>query len=253
MSISHLQQAIRRCRTPLALELSPEVGQLSAPLVRKFVDLYGEGPLARAEALRYHGTQLVGQAAGCLPAVILHADSYLRCGALGLDVLANLVSMARELDLYTIVDARTAAPEVWLAGGVNADAVTVNPYYGLQYPEDDDKAVFALVRTEPAAAEVQNLMAGDRRLFLAAAEQMARRGAAVMACTDYSLDVRELRRRLSDTFLLLSGCSGEAAVYAFDDFGRGAMVSSRTLQYAPDFPAAAQAAIRELKSWITVV
>lgn len=45
-----------------------------------------------------------------------------------------------------------------------------------------------------------------------------------MAQTDYSLDVRELRRRLKDAFLLLDGCGGEAASYAFDDFGRGAMV-----------------------------
>ena len=87
----------------------------------------------------------------------------------------------------------------------------------------EDKALFALVRTaEPGAAEVQNLMAGDRRLFLAAGEQMARRGAGIMAQTDYSLDVRELRRRLKDAFLLLDGCGGEAASYAFDDFGTGA-------------------------------
>ena len=61
---------------------------------------------------------------------------------------------------------------------------------------------------------------------------MARRGAGIMAQTDYSLDVRELRRRLKDAFLLLDGCGGEAASYAFDDFGRGAMVIDDSLQYA---------------------
>ena len=41
-----------------------------------------------------------------------------------------LVQMARSQGLYTIVDARCADPAVWLGGEVNADAVTISPYYG---------------------------------------------------------------------------------------------------------------------------
>ena len=66
-------------------------------------------------------------------------------------------------------------------------------------------------------------------------------------------DVRELRRRLKDAFLLLDGCGGEAASYAFDDFGRGAMVIDDSLQYAEDVPAAMDDAVREMKHWVTVV
>ena len=234
MSITALQEHIRKKKTPLALGLGPEANRLPAPVVKRFTDLYGESVMARSEALRYHGTQLMAQAAQRLPAVVLRADRYLLCGAMGLDVLSNLVHMARSQGLYAIVDARCADPAVWLGG--------------------EDKALFALVRTaEPGAAEVQNLMAGDRRLFLAAGEQMARRGAGIMAQTDYSLDVRELRRRLKDAFLLLDGCSGEAASYAFDDFGRGAMVIDDALQYAEDVPAAMDDAVREMKHWVTVV
>ena len=209
--------------------------------------------MARSEALRYHGTQLMAQAAQRLPAVVLRADRYLLCGAMGLDVLSNLVHMARSQGLYAIVDARCADPAVWLGGEVNADAVTISPYYGTA-AAGEDKALFALVRTaEPGAAEVQNLMAGDRRLFLAAGEQMARRGAGIMAQTDYSLDVRELRRRLKDAFLLLDGCGGEAASYAFDDFGRGAIVIDDALPYAEEVPAAKDDANREKKHWDKVV
>ena len=243
MSITALQEHIRKKKTPLALGLGPEANRLPAPVVKRFTDLYGESVMARSEALRYHGTQLMAQAAQRLPAVVLRADRYLLCGAMGLDVLSNLVHMARSQGLYAIVDARCADP----------DAVTVSPYYGAA-AAGEDKALFALVRTaEPGAAEVQNLMAGDRRLFLAAGEQMARRGAGIMAQTDYSLDVRELRRRLKDAFLLLDGCSGEAASYAFDDFGRGAMVIDDALQYAEDVPAAMDDAVREMKHWVTVV
>lgn len=53
--------------------------------------------------------------------------------------------------------------------------------------------------------------------------------------------------------MLLDGCGGEAASYAFDDFGRGAIVIDDALQYAEDVPAAMDDAIREMKHWVTVV
>ena len=209
MSITALQEHIRKKKTPLALGLGPEANRLPAPVVKRFTDLYGESIMARSEALRYHGTQLMAQAAQRLPAVVMRADRYLLCGAMGLDVLSNLVHMARSQGLYAIVDARCADPAVWLGGEVNADAVTISPYYGTA-AAGEDKALFALVRTaEPGAAGAQNLMAGDRRLFLAAGEQMARRGAGIMAQTDYSLDVRELRRlrgRLPGARIVLADC-----------------------------------------------
>ena len=146
MSITALQEHIRKKKTPLALGLGPEANRLPAPVVKRFTDLYGESVMARSEALRYHGTQLMAQAAQRLPAVVLRADRYLLCGAMGLDVLSNLVHMARSQGLYAIVDARCADPAVWLGGEVNADAVTVSPYYGAA-AAGEDKALFALVRT----------------------------------------------------------------------------------------------------------
>ena len=146
MSITALQEHIRKKKTPLALGLGPEADRLPVPVVKRFTDLYGESVMARSEALRYHGTQLMAQAAQRLPAVVLRADRYLLCGAMGLDVLSNLVHMARSQGLYTIVDARCADPAVWLGGEVNADAVTISPYYGTA-AAGEDKALFALVRT----------------------------------------------------------------------------------------------------------
>lgn len=176
MSISALQEHIRKKKTPLALGLGPEANRLPAPVVKRFTDLYGESIMARSEALRYHGTQLMAQAAQRLPAVVMRADRYLLCGAMGLDVLSNLVHMARSQGLYAIVDARCADPAVWLGGEVNADAVTISPYYALRR-RGKTRPCCAGPHGGAGAAEVQNLMAGDRRLFLAAGEQMARRGA----------------------------------------------------------------------------
>lgn len=94
-------------------------------------------------------------------------------------------------------------------------------------------------------------MSGDRRLYLAAAEQMARHGAGLMAETGYSLDVKELRARAPRAFLMLLGCDGENALPAFDDYGRGALLGDDTLQYAD--ADAIQAAVRQLKQLVTVL
>ena len=253
MSIAVLQDKIRARKTPLALVLSPEADKLNPKITKNFTDLYGPGDMAEAEALRYHGSQLIGQAAPLLPAVVLRAERYLRCGVMGMDVLANLVNMAKTQGLYTIADARTSAPEVYTAGGIRADGVTVTPYPGSDVCRAaEDKSVFAAVRTgNPSAPEIQRHMSGDRRLYLAAAEQMARHGAGLMAETGYSLDVKELRARAPRAFLMLLGCDGENALPAFDDYGRGALLGDDTLQYAD--ADAIQAAVRQLKQLVTVL
>ena len=231
MSIALLQEKIRARKTPLALVLGPEADKLPARITKNFTDMYGPGDMAQAEALRYHGSQLISQTAPLLPAVVLQAERYLRYGFMGMDVLANLVNMAKAQGLYTIVDARTAAPAVYVEGGIRADGVTVTPYPGSDVCRvGEDKSVFAAVRTgNPSAPEIQNLLSGDRRLYLAAADQMVRHGAALMAETGYVLDVKELRSRAPKAFLLLLGCDGENALPAFDDYGRGALIADTAL------------------------
>ena len=255
MSIERLQACIRRCKTPVALVLDPGEDRLDQKILKNFTDMYGDCPMAHAEALRYHGSQAISQTAEVLPAVILRAEPYLRQGFMGLDVLSNLVNMAKNQGMYTIVDARCAGTEPWLHGGVNADAVTVLPYDGAESCKAaEDKLVIAVLRTRDAGvASVQNLMAGDRQVFLAAGEQMTRAGAACMAETGYSLDVKELRRKLKGAFLILSGCDADNAYPAFDEFGRGAMLADEALQYAPDMDAAIDAAMADTKKIIQVL
>ena len=241
MSIALLQEKIRARKTPLALVLGPEADKLPARITKNFTDMYGPGDMAQAEALRYHGSQLISQTAPLLPAVVLQAERYLRYGFMGMDVLANLVNMAK------------AAPAVYVEGGIRADGVTVTPYPGSDVCRvGEDKSVFAAVRTgNPSAPEIQNLLSGDRRLYLAAADQMVRHGAALMAETGYVLDVKELRSRAPKAFLLLLGCDGENALPAFDDYGRGALIADTALQYAD--ADAVQAAVRQLKQLVTVL
>ena len=255
MSISILQERVRRCKTPVVLGLGPDRDRLPQALLRQFTDLYGEGPMAVAEALRYHVTRAL-EALDKLPAVYIRAEKYLPYGAAGMDVLANLLSAAKSRGQYVIVDCRAGESGVWFSALPGADAVTVLPYVGGECcaAAEADKAVFALVRTAGAfSGEIQNLMAGDRRLYQAVADQMARRGAGLVVETGYSLDIRELRRRCEKALLLLTNCGGEAASYGFDDYGHGAVVVDDTIQYAADPADAAEQAVKEMKQWITVL
>ena len=112
-----LQRRIREKKTPLALTLAPETEKLNGKFVKNFIDMFGDTPMAQAEALRYHGTTLLDAAAGKLPAVVLRGGAYLRHGMMGADVLANLVSAAHAKELYVILNMNTAEPECWAGYG----------------------------------------------------------------------------------------------------------------------------------------
>jgi orotidine-5'-phosphate decarboxylase len=255
MSIQNLQELIRAKKTPLALGICPEEDRLPQRVLKNFTDMYGESPMAKSETVRYLGCQLLDAAAEKLPAVMIRAESCLRYGTMGFDVLINLIGIAHNRGMYTILDCRTGDPAAWLAAVPAADAVTVMPYVGgdcCAVPED--KAAFAVLRTaNPSAGDVQNLMAGDRRLYLAAAEQMSRRGAAALIETGYSLDIKELRRRMNKTFLLLTHCDADNALPAFDEYGHGALVVDDAIQYAADPAAAVDEAIAAMKQVVPVV
>ena len=252
MSVTVLQQRIREKKTPLALGLRPELDKLSPKILKNFTDMFGPGAMADAEALRYHGTMLLDAAAEKLPAVMLHGASYLRYGMMGADVLANLVSAAHAKGLYVILGMGAEAPALWQSYG--ADAITVDPYMGSDCCDAGEQAPFVLVRTcNKSGGEVQSLMAGDRPLYLAVAEQMARRGASLVVGSGYSLDIRDVRRLCPKSFLLLPECDGENAVPAFDEYGHGAMTVDFDLQFAPDAAAAVDSTVREMKQWVTVV
>ena len=255
MSVEKLQQAIRRCKTPVALGLRADESVLKPGLVRQFTEMYGEGPFAVIEALRYHGCRVLEQTAGVLPAVYVDAMSYLRYGSAGMDVLANLCAAAQSHGFYVIADCRTEAAEGWFDILPEADAITVSPYSGGESCRcGEGKTVFPLLRTAgPRSGEVQNLMAGDRRLYMAVADQMARRGLGCVMETGYSLDIREVRKKQEKLFLILTHCDADNAACAFDDYGHGALVVDDTVAAAGDAAEAAAAAVKAMKKVVTVL
>ncbi len=250
MSFERLQSALRRAKTPLALGIAPTIDQVAAPLKKQFSEMLGSGSLADCEALRYHAMQLLELAEGRLGAVVIDADCFLPYGMMGADVLSNLVTACRAKGIYSIVDYRTTRPLPYLTAENAPDGITVMPYVGGDaVVAVENKSLFATVLTaNESAAEVQSLIAGDRPLYVALAMQMARRGAGLVVETGYSLDVRELRRRCGNAFMLLKHCNGENAAPAFDDYGHNACVVDYTLRTSEDV----ERAIKELKGWVNI-
>ena len=64
---------------------------------------------------------------------------------------------------------------------------------------------------------------------------------------------KELRRRAEKSFLLLTGCDGENALPAFDDYGHGALLADGDLQYAEKPAEAIDEAIRRMKQLVPVL
>jgi orotidine-5'-phosphate decarboxylase len=257
MSITVLQQKIREKKTPVALGLSPNFEKISPKIAGRFRQMYCDSVQTYTESIRYHCGELIEKTAELLPAVVLDAAAFLRYGSVGLEVLENLVSAARAHGMYTIVDARTTCPDNWLGGYVGADGVTALPYLGSDgyHTDKEDKAIFVVLRTANASAfEVQELMAGDRKLYAAVAERVSRQGEALGAAvgSDFPLDVKELRRKMGKTFLLLTDTTPRTAAYAFDDFGHGALVVNGAIEQAEDPEAAAREAIAEMKKTVIV-
>lgn len=138
-----------------------------------------------------------------------------------------------------------------------ADCVTLNGYMGsdsinpfLEVAKEEDKCVFVLVKTSnPGSGELQDMVAGDRVVYKVMGDLTERLGkgtegkygytaaGAVVGAT-YPSDLRELRRRLERTFFLVPGYGAQGGTaedvqYAFDKYGRGAIVNaSRSIMCA---------------------
>ena len=131
---------------------------------------------------------------------------------------------------------------------LGADAVTVNPYLGVDsiepFTEREDRHVFVLCRTSnPSAGELQDIMAGDVRLYERVAELSrtwnSRGNVGLVVGATYPEEARRVREICPDQLLLLPGVGAQqgdidASVQAaMDANGGGILVNaSRGVLYA---------------------
>ncbi|MBQ2830073.1 MAG: hypothetical protein IJF15_03515 [Oscillospiraceae bacterium] len=266
MSFEILKERIRSCKTPLALHISPDAALLSQGVVNNFRSLFGDVPQTTCEAMRMYCCALLDAAEGELPAVVIDTAPFLKLGFSGLEVLTHLLTVARNKGLYTILNAGSTDAQPWFDGFL-PDAVTVTPYTGMDAmrPASEAQDIFVMLKSaNPSASDVQNLMAGDRKLSAAVAEltTRAQKGAqgsvGALIGSDSPLDIRDLRRRMGKTFFLLTDCTVETASCAANEYGADILLTMRVEQHTDgDFRAAARDAViaakAETKKYITIV
>ena len=252
MSFDLLQQRIRHLKCPLALCLSPSWEALP-PVLRKDTPATPEG---KAEAYVRFGRALLEALRDTLPAVWLRSDPFLALGGQGMGAMEALAAIARDLGYFLLADVPLLEPSsapmaaqaylgregldlpcAVLSGALGSDGL--RPF--LRLCGQEEKSIFVQIRgTGPNAGEIQDLIAGDRVVYQALGDLVQRLGrelgepkgytpAGAAAALPYPSDLRTLRKRLEKTFLLITnygdGLTAEDARFAFDPYGRGALLS----------------------------
>jgi orotidine-5'-phosphate decarboxylase len=175
---ARLTEGVRR-HGPLCVGVDPHAGMVPA--------LFGGDT---AKGLEYWGRALVEVAAGRVAVIKPQAGFFERLGPGGMASLAAITHAAREAGLLVLMDAKrgdigsTAEgyAEAYLgkAAFFESDAVTVNPYMGLdtlepfaKRAEANGKGIVVLVRTSnPGAADFQMLDTGGQPLYIRIAEAL---------------------------------------------------------------------------------
>ncbi len=251
---ARLAAAVRDRRTPACIGLDPRRESLPATFG---VDTTTD-PQAVAKAFATFCREVIDVVAPLVPIVKPQLACFEAVGPHGMAALADVIAHARSKGLLVLADGKRsdigstaeAYADGWLAGPWAADALTVNPYLGLDSIEPFVKTaaaraagIFVLVKTSnPGSKDFQDLRIDGRTLsehVAAGVESLAARtaaggpygavGAVVGATWPRQLD--ELRAAMPHAWILVPGFGkqgGRAADVrgAFDAHGLGALVVS---------------------------
>jgi orotidine-5'-phosphate decarboxylase len=251
---ARLIAAIRNRRTPACIGLDPRRESLPPVLATPAT----ADPAAVAATFTRFCREVIDVVAPLVPIVKPQLACFEALGPHGMTALADVIAHAHAKNLLVLADGKRgdigstaeAYADGWLAGPWAADALTVNPYLGLDSVEpfvktaaDRGAGIFILVKTSnPGSKDFQDLHADGRTLYehvAAGVETLAARtaaggtygavGAVVGATWPRQLD--ELRAAMPHTWILVPGFGkqgGRAADVrgAFHTDGLGALVVS---------------------------
>ncbi len=265
-----LVAAVEARGSSVVVGLDPHLTLLPPP----FAD--GAASLQRnvvAAAVERFCDEIVETVADLVPAIKPQIAFFERLGPPGWTALERVVQRAKRRGLLVVADAKrgdigstaTAYADYLLGGpdglgGLDADAVTVNPYLGtdslLPFAAylDRGKGLFVLAKTSnPSSAELQDRLietaAGERPLYTAVAELARQIGAdsrgergfssvGIVVGATHPSQLGELRGSFSELPFLVPGFGAQGAdaddvTGAFDERGLGALVNaSRSLLFA---------------------
>jgi orotidine-5'-phosphate decarboxylase len=262
---TRLAAAITSRGTPACIGLDPR--QQSLPPALGAATTTDPKTLATIFATFCRG--VIDAVAPLVPIVKPQLACFEAIGPHGMTVLADVIAYARQKNLLVLADGKRgdigstaeAYADGWLGGPWAADALTVNPYLGLDAVEpfvktatDRGAGIFILVKTSnPGSKDFQDLVSDGRTIYehvAAGVEQLAARtaaggtygavGAVVGATWPRQLDT--LRAAMPHTWILVPGFGkqgGRAADVraAFHPDGLGAIVvSARDVIFAHSRP-----------------
>jgi orotidine-5'-phosphate decarboxylase len=251
---SRLTAAIRSRKTPACIGLDPRRESLPPALGAAAATT----PLDLATIFTRFCRDVIDVVAPLVPIVKPQLACFEALGPHGMTALADVIAYAHEKHLLVLADGKRgdigstaeAYADGWLAGPWAADALTVNPYLGLDSIEPFVKTaterkagIFVLVKTSnPGSKDFQDITADGRTIYehvAAGVEQMAARtaggatygavGAVVGATWPRQLDA--MRGAMPHAWILVPGFGkqgGRAADVrgAFHADGLGALVVS---------------------------
>eukprot|EP00933_Yihiella_yeosuensis_P055216 TRINITY_DN53927_c0_g1_i1.p1 TRINITY_DN53927_c0_g1~~TRINITY_DN53927_c0_g1_i1.p1 ORF type:complete len:310 (-),score=26.02 TRINITY_DN53927_c0_g1_i1:516-1445(-) len=243
-------------------------------LIGEIDERLGKAPSREAvsEILFDYCSQRAEACSGHIVAVKPQVAFFERLGPAGWEALERLVGFCRSLDLLVISDCKrgdigstaVAYADYHLGGeelaprGLNADAVTVNPFLGVDTLEvfnpylASGKGVFALLKTSnPGSTVTQNklLSDGDLPYYQYLGAKLADVANNFVGSSEYSSlgfvvgathqsEAEELRRLFPTALFLVPGYGAQGAGAAdvaccFDEEGNGAIVNaSRSILFA---------------------
>lgn len=246
MSVDKLQSAIRKLKNPSMVYFALEKSLIPPAFLETGSSITG--------AYCAYAKQLLTALTGVVPAVRFAFGTFAVYGANGLTVLQELIDFAKEQKLYVLLD----APEAHCTQAVNItaqmlfeqwifDGLCIPCYVGMDgikpYIErlnGNDKDLYVLLRTgNKSASELQDLLAGSRLLYAAAADMVKRQSEELIGKCGYSRiagvgpatsadALQTLRSRNPKMFLLIDGydypgANAKNCSHAFDNLGHGAI------------------------------
>ena len=261
-----LIETIERKRSCVVVGLDPQLESLPSDLREKARRSAADA----ADAIVEFNRRVLGAVAEHAVAVKPQSAFYEALGWEGVRAFAGTIRAARDCGLLVIANVKRgdigSTAEAYAQGhldALQADAVTVNPYLGIDgiapfiKRARDGKGVFVLVKTSnPSSVELQDLDASGAKLYEKVAELVERWGGDCRGESGYSAvgavvgatfpaAAEKLRRLMPHALFLVPGYGAQGATAddcrsCFDAQGRGAVVnSSRGIIFAwrrPDQP-----------------
>lgn len=248
MSVDLLQEKIRKMKNPSIVDLTTSPDRIPPSLMQvnpNWLDAYAAYTRKLMEVLK-----------DLVPAVRFQFASFSLYGAEGMDLLKTLLAEAKALGYYVLLDSvqilsphmAQQAADLLLKEDAEwtFDGLIVPTFIGsdglkpfAKKLKGTDKALFGVIRTgNKSAAELQDLLTGNRLSHTAAADLVNRLGEPMPARNGYHMigamtgassadGIRTLRSKYPRLFLLLDGydypnANAKNCSFAFDQFGYGA-------------------------------